>query len=66
MADQSASVPITIRGRYLWRGDERVGAHNPTESSRADIRSVLCTRSHVPGTRSAGSYIGRTPATAEA
>jgi len=23
MANQPASVPITIRGRYLWRGDER-------------------------------------------
>jgi hypothetical protein len=26
-AAQSASVPIHIRGRYLWRGDKRVCIH---------------------------------------
>lgn len=24
MANTTASVPITVRGRYFWRGDERV------------------------------------------
>jgi hypothetical protein len=28
-AAQSASVPIHVRGRYLWRGDERVCIHPP-------------------------------------